>query len=103
MRPIAKPILAAVGAAVMVGLSASATAPAFARDGGWMAHESTKLMMNNESRFHMSTRKEARDAGGRSVWNQVAENPDFRATTRPGGFDSESDCRIVNWRIVCDR
>ena len=52
--------ISALCAAVLVMLSLSAAAPAFARDGGWMVHPTTKFMMNNGSRFNMNSLKEAK-------------------------------------------
>lgn len=51
--------LSALSAAILVALSLSATTPAFARGGGWMAHQTTKFMMKNGARYNMNTRTEA--------------------------------------------
>jgi len=91
MIPTPRLTLSALCATILVALSLSATTPALARGGGWMVHQTTKFMMKNGARFNMNTREEAWAGRSRPVWNQVAENRRFRATSRPRALASSSN------------
>lgn len=79
MSQTSRASISALCAAVLVMLSLSAAVPAFARDGGWMIHQSTKFMMNNGSRFNMNTLKEAR-----AKQQLATAEPDDRQVEDPG-------------------
>ncbi len=83
--------LSALCAAVLVTLSLSATTPALARGGAWMAHLQTHFMMKTGARLNINTRQEALAGRSRPTWNNVAKTRLFMATNRPRSLASSSN------------
>jgi hypothetical protein len=64
--------LSALGAAIPVAPSLSATTPALARSGGWLFHESTEFMMKNGAHYCINTQHKAWEGRSRPTWNATA-------------------------------